>query len=181
MGKSVDLQKLQQAVTEWFQSEPGTQKALAEKAGVSQSTVSNLLRGKRLSDAVTVKLAKAVGLPAEEIGGPAGPSFAYCGSPDCPSVCLATVGGKLYAAPEFRRITKSTAEDCPYCDSLLYQECPNCCSPISAKALFCPKCKEPYVPVPDDLEGLRPRDLIRECLRRNRINEQLCRRLADEP
>ncbi len=184
MGNEVDskvnLQKLREAVNVWLRSNRATQKVLANKAGPSQTTISNLLKGIQIGRESAEKLAKAVDLPLEGLEGPTGPDFAFCGSPDCPSVCLAALGGRVYAAPRFQRLTKSTMDNCPYCNSAMYRECPNCRASISEKVLCCPECKQPYVPVPDDLEGLAPRDLVRECLMRNRVNEQFRRHLADD-
>ncbi|HUT95771.1 MAG TPA: helix-turn-helix domain-containing protein [Thermoguttaceae bacterium] len=178
--------KVRAKLEERKHKEGWTQETLAETAGVSQALVSNLITRRRgpVSRKSAEKLADALGLQIADFErsetAPYGPRFAFCGSTSCPSVCLATVEGKLYVAPRFLRLRNVTSDECPYCDSLIYRECPNCREPISEKRLHCPKCKEPYVPVPDDLEGLPRNEVVRECELRNRMNEQIRRHLGDE-
>jgi len=159
------------------------QEDLAEQAGVSQSLISNFRRKQKIRIASARKLASAIrrhdldfewGEPASVASG-----YAFCGSTHCPSLRVAVLDGEPHVAPKFYRLTKSTRDNCPYCHSVMYRECPNCRATVRQKVLRCPKCKEPYVPVPDDLESLPPEKLSRACVVRNRMSEQLCRHLDD--
>jgi DNA-binding XRE family transcriptional regulator len=180
-GSTINCAALRREVQKKTRDATYTQVTLAKKAGVSQATVWNLVNGHDITKGPAKKLAEALGLPLEGLDVRTSSTFAYCGSSRCPSVCVAVSGGEFYVAPRFRRLTQSTRENCPYCKSLMYRECPNCRARILEEALYCPECKEPYVSVPEDLENLPPRDLVRECLRRNRMNEYLCRHLGNEP
>jgi predicted XRE-type DNA-binding protein len=181
VSKTINCAALREEVKKKIEDATYSQVTLAKKAGVSQPLVCNLVKGQDITKGPAKKLAEVLGLPLEGLDIRMGSIFAYCGSSRCPSVCLAVIGGEFYVAPKFRLLTQSTRQNCPYCKSLMYRECPNCQEGIFQKALYCPACEEPYVPVPDELENLPPQDLVKECLRRNRMNEQLCRHLGNDP
>lgn len=184
--KRIDLERFSDRVRQELekpkQEGKWTQVTLAKEAGVSQALVSNLITGRqKIGRESAEKLAKALRLQIADFerseAAPYGPRFAFCGSTSCPSLCLAAIEGRLYVAPAFVPLKELTSEKCVYCDSLIYRECPNCLEPISEKRLHCPKCNGPYVPVPENLEGLPPSEIARECERRNRMNEQIRRHL----
>jgi hypothetical protein len=184
-----DFEKLREAVRELLAPvktpAPGkfTQEDLGREAGVSQSLISKFVGGGQIGRTSANRLAHVLRNRIRDFQwgdtDRDASVFGYCGSTRCPSLRLGLVDGIIYVAPHFRRLTWSTRRDCPYCNSPVFCQCPNCRAPILEKLLSCPNCGEPYVGDPDWLDELPPEERAKTCELTNRINEQLRRHLGD--
>lgn len=161
-----------------------TQTQIAERAGVSQQTISNLVRGKpKLSPGYRRRIAESVGIdvaPSSQREAAAEPVFTYCANPLCCSLTLAANDGKLYIAPRFRRSGAPGKAMCRYCDSKLLKECPRCTTSITQEWLICETCGFPFVETPPSMQGLAPERLEEVAERWDSRNRRIRTALHDD-